>query len=361
MSRIKHLYIHIPFCSSICAYCAFTKVYYNEELALKYLDSLEEEINKKYKGDTLDTIYIGGGTPSSLSINALKKLKNITDKLNKSKNIEFTFEVNPDVTIDKLNIIKDMGVNRLSIGLETINNKFYKSINRYNDENKFKELIKYFKTLFNNINVDLMYGFNNETLSDLKKDLDYVISLKVNHISIYALMIEEHTKLYIEKYKEESDDKLNKMYYFIDNYLNKNNYIHYETSNFALKGYESIHNNSYWKNEEYYGFGLSASAYINDTRYTNTRSLDNYFNKKYITQYEKLSKYDKMVYEMILGLRLKNGVSLKEFKDKYHKDLLDVFKIDDLINNGYLQIENDRIFIPIKYWFVENSILERFV
>lgn len=360
-SNIKHLYIHIPFCSSICAYCAFTKFYYNEDIVIKYLSSLEKEIDEKYNGDVLDTIYIGGGTPSSLSINTLFKLKEITDKLNKSKTCEFTFEVNPDVSFDKLDIIKSIGVNRLSIGIETINNKFYKSIERFNDKRKIVKLISYCKKLFPNISVDLMYGFSSETVDDLDKDLDFVLSLGINHISIYALQVEEHTKLYINKYNELDDERLNKMYYHIDDKLRSYGYNHYEISNFAKEGFESRHNNSYWENKMYYGFGVGASGYIGDVRYRNTNNLLNYENGKYITEYEKLEIYDKMVYEMILGLRLKKGVSIKGFKKKYHKDIFDAFKIDDLIKEGCLEVKNDRIYIPVKYWFVENSILERFV
>ena len=361
MNNIKHLYIHIPFCNKICSYCAFTKFFYNEEYVLKYLDALECEINEKYKGNKLDTIYIGGGTPSSLSKDALNKLKSIISKLNINKNYEFTFEINPDIDLDKLKIIKSMGVNRISIGVETINSKFYKEIGRENDKKKLIKLINYSKKLFGNVNIDLMYGFRNESIKDLDKDIDFVLAQDVEHISIYGLMIEEHTKLFVEGYKEVSDDKLNKMYYHMDKRLEDAGYEHYEISNFAKNGFISRHNNSYWENKEYYGFGIGASGYINNIRYDNTKSFSNYLNKKYIFEYENLSIYDKMIYEMILGLRTKKGVGINDFRKKYHKDIMEAFKIEDLIDSGYLKIEKGYIFIPKKYFFVENSILERFV
>ena len=194
---VKSCYIHIPFCKKICSYCDFCKIFYNEQLVDKYLISLEKEIDSLYKNEILDTIYIGGGTPSSLNLNQLEKLFSIIDKLNKSKTIEYTIECNFEtMSKEKLELFKKYGINRLSFGIESINEDNQKLLERENKEEEITNIIKTAKSLgFNNINVDLMYALPNETLEVLNKDIDFVLSLDIEHISTYSLIIEEHTKL----------------------------------------------------------------------------------------------------------------------------------------------------------------------
>ena len=279
---MKSLYIHIPFCKSICSYCDFAKMFYNEFLALSYLDELSNEVNNNYKQDMLETIYIGGGTPSILSKKELNKLFSITNKLNIEPNYEFTIEANiADINEDFLKLCKNNKVNRLSIGIETINDKFYKFLNRKNNIEDIKNKILLAKKYFSNINIDLMYAFPNETMEDLKCDLDFFKSLDVEHISIYSLIIEENTKLYIEGIKPISEELDREMYYYIIDYLENIGYKHYEISNFSKEGLESRHNLNYWNNLNYYGFGLGASGYIENTRYTNTRGINSYLKGNY--------------------------------------------------------------------------------
>lgn len=359
---MESVYIHIPFCKSICSYCDFCKLYYQYNIVNKYLDELSNEIKKNYKKEVLKTIYIGGGTPSSLCYEQLNKLFSIIKMFKLQNNYEFTIEVNiNDITTRFLELCHSNGVNRLSVGIETVNKKFYKYLNRYNDENDIIEKIELSKKYFDNINIDLMYGFEKETLEDLKKDLDFISKLDVQHISIYSLIIEEHTKLYIEKANRVDEQLDSEMYYYILNYLKKIGFDHYEISNFSKKGYKSVHNLYYWNNLNYYGFGLGASGYIDNIRYTNTRSITNYLKGEYLLNKEIIDDKTKMEEEMICGLRKTEGVSKNIFLKKYKKDIKDVFDIDCLLEKKLL-LENDNyIFIPEDKLYISNSILINFI
>ena len=360
---IKSVYIHIPFCKDICSYCAFSKFYYNEEWALKYLDSLEKEIDLYYnREDIIETIYIGGGTPSSLSKEMLFKLFKIISKFNVSRVLEFTFECNFDISYEYLDILKENNVNRLSFGVETVNSKYYKDINRYNDVKNIINKINYAKKIgFNNINCDLMYGFKNQKINDLKKDIDFILSLDVSHISTYSLMVEENTKMFVSKYKSVSEDVDSSFYNYIHEILEKNGYLHYEVSNFSKVGYSSKHNLTYWKNLEYYGFGISASGYIDGVRYTNTKSFRKYINDFYRYSEEELDVNDKITYEVILGLRTKMGIDLDDFYNKYGVSFKDKYDISYELHEKYLEISGNYLYIPFDKWYVMNSILLKFV
>lgn len=357
------VYIHLPFCEHLCTYCDFCKMFYNEELCSKYLDSLEKEINSKYRGETLKTLYIGGGTPSSLSINNLKKLMKIIKLFHIDKDYEFTFEVNPEnITKEKLLLLKENGVNRISMGVESTSLKYLRYLGRLHDFNLVKDKIKLIKELgFSNINVDLIYALPHETINDLKKDLDNLLSLDINHISTYSLEIHNNTILGIKKEKNISEELDNEMYEVITSTLEINGFKHYEISNFCKNNHYSRHNLVYWHNEEYYGFGLGASGYYKNIRYDNTRSINSYLNGKYIINKEILSKKDKISYELILGFRLIKGINKKDFFNKYHEDIEKFYNIKELIVKGYLILDNDYLKVNEKYLYVENSILENFV
>lgn len=358
---IKSAYIHIPFCNNICSYCDFCKILYNEDFTSKYLDSLEKEITINYKGEVLDTIYIGGGTPSSLSIMELKKLFSIIKLFKLNENYEFTFEVNiEDITKEKLEILKENNVNRLSIGIESFNDEYLKYLERNYTSNIIKENVVLAKKYFDNINVDLMYALKNESLEDLEKDIDKMLELDVKHISFYSLIIEKNTKLYINKEKYISDNLDSDMYDLIDKKL-ENKYHRYEVSNYSIKGYESRHNLTYWKNNEYYGFGLGAAGYINDIRYTNTKNLSKYLRGNYERQNEIITKEDKIKYEFILGLRLTSGIKKYDFNKKYGINIDEFEALKKLINKGLLIDDEINIYVPKKYFYVLNDILVNFV
>ncbi len=355
-------YIHIPFCKSICSYCDFCKILYDIADRSKYLETLENEIKENYKNETLNTLYIGGGSPSSLSVAELKKLFEIISIFKLSKTIEFTFEANVlDINEEMLKVLKNNKVNRLSIGIETINEKFMPFLNRFNKKEVVTEKINLVKKYFSNFNLDLMYAFPNEKEEDLKNDLDFVIGLNPTHISIYSLIIEPHTKIYNDK-TEPLDEELEKnMYFNIIDYLRKYGYSHYEISNFSKKGFESKHNLTYWNNFEYYGFGLGASGFVNNIRYTNTRNINKYLNGEFTQEKEEMTKEINMENELIFGLRKINGVEKKTFYDKYKFNIQDVFDIINLIDKKLIIDNGKRIYIPKDKLYVSNSILVNFI
>lgn len=356
------VYIHIPFCKSICSYCDFCKMFYNENLVDKYLNSLEMEIKNSYKNEKIRTIYIGGGTPSCLTKKQLDKLFEIIKLFDIDKNCEFSFESNiSDITESMLKQLIENNVNRISIGIETVNPRFMKLLNRFNYKNMVIEKINLVKKYFDNFNLDLMYAFPNQNINEVLDDLDFIIKLEPKHISIYSLIIEEHTKIYIDGVKSIDEEIESSMYYNIINYLKKFNYNHYEISNFSKDGYQSKHNLVYWNNLEYYGFGLGASGFVSNIRYTNTRSINKYLDGNYIFEKEKILKSINMENEMIFGLRKIAGVNKKEFLKKYNINIYDNFDIIDLVDNNYLIDDGNNIFIPEDKLYVSNSILVNFL
>lgn len=357
---VDSVYIHIPFCINICNYCDFCKQYYNQKIVDDYLLELEKEIKEKYKNEFISTIYIGGGTPSCLNLNQLRKLFEIVNLFKKNMILEFTIECNiEDITIDKLELFKQYGVNRLSIGLQTTNHRYLEYLGRKKVDYKVK--IKQALRYFNNISIDLMYAFQNQTLTDIKNDLDIITGFDIKHLSIYSLIIEEHTKLYIENTSYIDESLEEEMYFFIKDYLEDKGFIHYEISNFSKEGYQSKHNLTYWNNNYYYGFGLSSHGYINNIRYANTKGLKSYLNGNYCLEEEIMDKDLNMENEMILGLRKINGVSKNIFFNKFNLNIRDVFDIDSLINKGLLKEDDEFVFIPSKMLYVSNSILVNFI
>ena len=357
------IYIHIPFCKSICSYCDFCKLLYNEKWIDLYLDSLAKEIKSYNISSKVKTLYIGGGTPSSLSEKCLEKLFTIINMFNFIKNYEFTFECNiNDINSNLLNILKKGKVNRLSIGIESFDKNNLKLLNRscdYIDVNNKITLCKKFG--FNNINVDLIYAVPNENEKILLNDLNLLTSLDITHISTYSLMIEENTVLYINKIKPIKEKLDYKMYKIICKFLKEKGFKHYEISNFAKEGYESKHNLVYWNNEHYYGFGLGASGYISNIRYNNTRNLNEYFNGQYLLNKEIITNEDNLKYGLILGLRKINGINVNNFNEKYHTNLLENEKVKKLIKNKELIYENNYLFINKKYIYVQNEILIKLI
>lgn len=357
------IYIHIPFCKSICSYCDFAKILYRKELVSVYLDALERESDDLYEHEVIDTIYIGGGTPSILSEEELTKLSSIIKKLNLNSNIEFTFECNiEDITQNLLMCLKEMGVNRLSLGIESFNKRKLEFMNRECTFDDVKSKIQLARTFgFDNINVDLMYGIKGEKLKDLKKDLKKMLKLEPDHISTYSLIIENNTMCKVRGDEPLNADEEIKMYNHIVKKLAKKGYEHYEISNFALPGKESKHNLTYWNNDEYYGFGLGASGYIKGFRYTNTRNIDEYINGIYKHEENLVSKTEMMENEVMLGLRKIKGISLQKFFDKYEVNMQDVFPIKPLVKSKELIYKDGYIYINPKYIYVMNEILLKLI
>ncbi len=363
INNVDAVYIHIPFCKEICAYCDFCKVYYNKKYVNKYLDALEKEIKSNYKGEVITSLYIGGGTPSSLSVDELKKLFSILKIFKLSKECEITMEANVDsLSLDKIKLLKEFGVNRVSLGVETINSKLQDVLERRTNKDRVISCISNLRSVgITNINVDLIYAIEGESLDDLKKDLNFILSLDVPHVSTYSLIIEDNTKLKIKGIKNIDKSLDREMYDMISKILKENDYIHYEVSNFAKNNYQSKHNLKYWNNLHYYGFGVGASGYLDNIRYTNTRSITNYIEGKNVLDKEILTIKDKIFYEIMLGFRTNIGVDKVEFKKKYNVNIDELFNYKELVKDKVLDEDCRYLRVREEYFYVLDDVILRFI
>lgn len=330
----------------------------NDDWIDKYLDSLELEIRENYQFEQIDTLYIGGGTPSTLSIKQLKRLFGMLKIFNLKDTAEVTFEANTeDLTREKLQFLNKTVVNRLSVGVQTFDQKRLEELNRSLNIENVKCAFNYFK----NINIDLMYGFQNQTERQLEEDIRKIIELNPTHISTYSLIIEDNTVLKIADYARLDEDRDRQLYDLIREKLEENGYIHYEISNFARPNFESKHNMTYWDNEHYYGFGLGASGYLKNVRYENTRNLNKYLNGEYIKEKHILSPDETLQNELMLGFRKIKGIDRKKFKKKYKIDIENIESIRDLIKDGYLKATKENIYIEPNYIYTSSEILVRLI
>lgn len=359
---VKSVYIHIPFCKTICSYCDFCKIYYDKKYINSYLDYLEKEILSRYKGEVIDTIYIGGGTPSSLDYNELIRLFEIIKIFKVSNNLEYSIESNVEcLDEDKISLFKEYGINRVSLGVQSFDDKILKELNRHHTKDDVFKVVSLLKKYdINNINIDLIYGVSDD-IYKVNKDIDLFLELDIPHISCYSLIIEDGTNFSNMNRNYIDSDKEYQMYLMIEDKLVKNGYNHYEISNYCRDGYQSNHNINYWKNGYYYGFGLGSVSYIDNYRISNTKSLTKYLKGifGYENNYE--DTFIQMENEMMLGLRLINGVNIDKFYSKYGIDIRDKFDIYDLIDEGKLVIENGYIKISSDYLYLSNDILIRFI
>lgn len=332
-STNKSLYIHIPFCGHLCEYCDFTKLFYFPKFSEPYLKALFKEIDS-YHLKKMDTIYIGGGTPTSLSDEEFESLlKKVSPLLNEDG--EFTCEANVEnLTVKKLSLMARYGVNRLSIGIQSSNNKRLSEIGRFHTFEQAKEVIELAREMgFRNINVDLMYGFPGQTLDEVQKDVKNILSLRTEHVSIYSLIVSPNTLFFKKNIHEQNQDDSRLFYDEILKLMREAGFERYEISNFARSGYESRHNLTYWLNKEYCGVGLGASGYLNNVRYTNTTNLNEYLVGKTVSENEVVSPKHKHEYFLITHLRLKDGFSLSEYREEFGEDFYEKFHeiIDDYL------------------------------
>ncbi len=366
---MRGLYVHVPFCQKKCNYCDFCSFEnLGEDLKKAYIKSLIKEI-KSYKRDSklkLNTIFFGGGTPSLLSPGEFLKIYYaIAESFDLSELSEFTLEANPKtLSREKLSIYRKLGVNRISIGLQSIHENELKKLGRIHNLTDFENSIALAREAgFENINVDLMYGIPEQTRTSFQKTLDYVLSLGVPHISLYGLIVEENTpfgrmgkNLVLPSEDNEAD-----MYYLAAQKLSENGFSHYEISNYARPGFESRHNLIYWKREEYIGVGLAAHSLFEGERLANAENLSEYLSQN-AEQYQtrvKISKCDESYEYAMLSLRLKAGFSLSEYKEKFNEDFLigreaELEKYREL---GLLNFGNDRISLTERGFYVSNAIL----
>lgn len=376
------IYIHIPFCKQKCYYCDFVS-YSNKCSEVKeYIESLKKEIEEfDFSNYKVTSIYIGGGTPSYIdSIYIVEILSELKEKLKcnliEFKDIEITIEVNPG-TVDakKLNDYKKLGINRLSIGLQSTKNDILKKIGRIHTYQEFLEIYKLAReTGFKNINIDLMIGIPGQKIGDLKNTLQDIIKLEPEHISVYSLIIEENTP--IEKMLENGEIKLpdedleRNMYWYVKNTLELNGYNHYEISNFAKLGKESRHNLNCWNQEEYIGFGVAAHSYLNGIRFSNTINVEGYIqhienNRKEenIQIEESQSLEDKKNEFMMLGFRKIQGVDIARFKEKFIDNPIFLYreKLNKLVEEGLIEVDLNHIKLTNKGIDLANLVFEEFV
>ncbi len=354
---MKALYIHIPFCKYICTYCDFCKKHIKNQPVSQYIDCLIKEI-KEYQIQNVNTIYVGGGTPSAVDNNLIEKLLiAINKEIDFNQILEFTWECNPDdINEELLILLKKYHVNRLSIGVQTFNDQILKEINRKYNQQEAIEAIKLAKKYFNNFSIDLMFNLPNQNVDDIKYSLEKVKEFNIPHFSYYSLILEEHTILYNQNYHNFNDDQEAEIYKMIQDFIinNMNNYNQYEISNYANENCQSQHNIHYWDLDEYYGVGLGASGYLKQIRYSNTKSIKEYMNSinnniMPIIEKQEISISDQLEEKIFLSLRQNKKIYFEiDFinqvkKNHYLKDKL-------IIGSDFLKIKE-------KYYFVSNEII----
>ncbi len=376
----RGIYVHIPFCKSKCIYCDFNSFAKKDECIEPYIKSLIKEIEEYAKANKdilVKTIYIGGGTPSYINEKYIKKImENIKQNFEIIKDAEITIEVNPGtVNKRKLETYYKSGINRLSIGLQSTNDKLLKLIGRVHNFEDFLETVRMAQTVgFSNINADCMIGLPTQNIYDVEETLNLLINLRLTHISVYSLIVEPNTQ--IEKKINSGELKLpdeeieRYMYWFAKRKLEENGYFHYEISNFAKPMFRSRHNMDCWNQKEYKGFGISASSYENGLRYTNTPSIDTYiknvesenFKANYIIE-EKQNKEAMMKEYMLLGLRKITGVNINDFIQKFEISPLYKFnkEIAKLLREGLVEANKHSIRLSKKGLDLANLVWEEFI
>ena len=366
-------YVHIPFCTQICYYCDFSKVFIKNQPVDSYLEHLLQEFHS-YDIQKLRTLYIGGGTPTALSASQLEVLlEGLTKNLDLSVLEELTIEANPgDLDADKIAVLQNSAVNRVSLGVQTFDDKMLKKIGRSHTEKDIYENIDRLKLAgFDNISIDLIYALPGQTMDQVKDNVAKAIALDIPHMSLYSLILENHTvfmnrmrrgKLPLLKEELEAE-----MFEYIIAKLEKAGFEHYEISNFSKSGFESRHNLMYWDNAEYYGIGAGASGYVNGVRYKNHGPILHYLKavedgNARITE-EHLSQKEQMEEEMFLGLRKKSGVSMARFEEKFERSFQELYGdvVRELIQQGLMQVEGDRVRMTKRGLFLGDTVAERFI
>lgn len=368
------LYIHIPFCKQKCFYCDFPSYASKESLMDEYVDALIKELKEKTKDKVFNTIFIGGGTPSYLTLELLYKLLHEIEKVQKTKKYEFTIECNPGtLEEDKLKAMKKLGVTRLSFGLQAIQNNFLKNIGRIHSFEQFKSNLSKARQIgFKNINVDLMFGLPNQKIDDWKESLKTIANLNLEHISAYSLIIEEDTAFYsmYEKglLKLPSEDEEREMYKITKDILSEYGYHQYEISNYAKEGYECEHNKIYWECKDYIGVGSSSSSFYKDKRISNLRGVE-----EYINAINSNNEVEEVVYKnsikdnieefMFMGLRMIKGIEKKEFFYRFNQDIYSIYGdvIDKNKSIGLIEDDGERVFLTDKGIELSNFVMCEFL
>ena len=376
---IKSAYIHIPFCEHICHYCDFNKMFLKGQPVDEYLQLLKAEMElalAQSQCEKLSTIYVGGGTPTSLNE---KQLTFFTESIAEvlpfdREDVEFTFEANPgDLSKEKLLILKEAGVNRISFGVQSFQEHLLKAIGRTHKVEDVYTSVEYARQAgFENITIDLMYGLPGQTKQDVMASIKQALELELPHISSYSLIVEPKTVFYNLLQKDKlylpTQDTEAEMYEMLMDTMEEHGLRQYEISNFAKPGFESRHNLVYWNNDEYYGFGAGAHGYVNGERVSNHGPLKKYMEPLKQGELPRLSvhpvpKNERMEEEMFLGLRKTKGVSLERFRERYNQDAGDVFKdqIEELLERGLIECRDGFLSLTRKGKLLGNEVFQSFI
>ena len=368
------LYIHIPFCKQKCFYCDFPSYASIDYLKSDYVEALCKEIEEKAIKYKIKSIFIGGGTPSYLETEEIIKILNSINKLDLSEDIEFTMECNPGaLKEEKLRAMLNGGVNRISMGLQAVQNSLLKDIGRIHSFKQFEENFKLARQIgFKNINVDLMFGLPNQKVEEWKESLETIARMNPEHISAYSLIIEEGTAFYKlwerNKLILPSEEEEREMYVITKNILKNHGYHQYEISNYSKVGRECYHNKVYWKSEEYLGLGSASTSFIDGKRIKNIENVKDYIDKInsgedviddiYVNTLE-----DNMEEFVFMGLRMIEGINVNEFNKRFGVTIEGIYKevIDKNINKKLLVLENDRLRLTEKGIELSNSVMSDFI
>ena len=350
----------MPFCRSICSYCDFTHQAYREKTADAWLQALAYEIDETDIPDDLETCYIGGGTPTSLTNSQLETLLSLLDPFVR-KTEEYTVEVNPETLDDeKAETLVHHGISRASIGLQTANEALLKKLGRRHTCNDVRNTVQILKKHgIDNISLDLMYSLPDQTMQDLENAIAFALSLEPKHLSLYSLTIEENTVFGKTGVEPLDEDMEADMYEYICKRLPEEGYMQYEISNFAKEGYESKHNLVYWHYKDFIGLSCGASGKVMHCRYDNAQSLKEYLKDPLMKEYIPLTKEDEMFETVMMGLRLVKGISLSGFQARYGCTFEQAFgnKAKKLLEEGKLVIEDDMLRCNDQYYHLLNSLL----
>ena len=372
LMQVRSAYIHIPFCVRICTYCDFNKYFIHNQPVDEYLDCLIKEMEQS-EVRTLETLFVGGGTPTALSYDQLEKLLQAITRIFTIEG-EFSFEANPDeLTLEKVQLLHEYGVNRLSMGVQTFKQELLDILGRTHRTADIYQAVDHARQVgIPSISLDLMYDLPKQSLDDFKESLELALSMDIDHISSYGLILEPKTQFYNlyrkGKLKLLSEDLGEAMYTHLMHRMEESDMHQYEISNFAKVGHESEHNKVYWKNEGYYGFGAGASGYVDGERYTNVNPVNHYIKK--IEQNERPllhstfpTRDEQMEEEMFLGLRMNRGVSIQRFDGKFDEPIDNVYgqTINDLIQRGLLVKQGDFISMTERGKVIGNEVFEAFL
>lgn len=379
-SLARGVYIHIPFCHQICNYCDFNKVFFKNQPVDQYIEAVGKEIEMMIRKmpeqfQQIETVFLGGGTPTALSAMQIQRLLEIVNQLLPMNSVvEFSSEANPDeLTKEKLDALINGGVNRLSMGVQSFDQKLLKKLGRtHSNEHVYQTIEDAKKTGFQNISIDLMYGLPGQSMEQWEETLKLALELNLPHYSAYSLIVEPKTIFYIQYAKGKlslpAEDDEADMYGLLMEKMESKGIHQYEISNFALNGYESAHNKIYWDNGEYAGIGAGAHGYLKGVRYSNHGPIKRYLElisngERPIVRQHEVSQAEKCEEQMFLGLRKTDGVTFEEFQNRFQISMKEKYGgiIPQLVQQGLL-IETDiGIRLSRKGRFVGNDVFQQFL